>query len=75
MPFSAPLLIQHLAALRAAGVLLPPKPYLEVPRPVIEGRPLTLEVVASNAAYQRVIDAWIDEVGRLYFQHFGIAER
>jgi hypothetical protein len=75
MPFSAPRLIQQLAALRAAGVVLPPKPRIEFPRPVVEGRPPTLEDVTAQAAYQRVIDAWIAKVNNLYFRHFGVAER
>ena len=75
MPFSAPLLIKHLAALRVAGIAIPPKPNLEFPRPVVEGRPPTPEEVSADAEYQREIDAWIEEVAQLYFRHFGDAER
>ena len=75
MPFSAPLLIQHLAALRAAGVELPSKPQMEFPDPLIEGQAPTAEHVAADAEYQRAIDAWIEEVAQLYFRHFGVAER
>ena len=55
--------------------MLPPKPRIEFPRPVVEGRPPTLEDVTALAAYQRVIDAWIAKVNNLYFRHFGVAER
>lgn len=75
MPFSAPRLIQHLAALRAAGVELPSKPQLEFPHPLIEGQAPTAEHLTADAEYQRAIDEWIEGVARLYFQHFGIAER
>ena len=41
----------------------------------MEGQPPTAEQMEADAAYQRAIDAWIDEVERLYHRHFGIAER
>ena len=75
MPDSAPSFQRHIQALRAAGVVIPPKPILELPRPIIEGQSPTGEQLAADAAYQRAITAWIGEVEGLYFQHFGVAER
>jgi len=75
MPDSAPSFQRHIQALQAAGVVIPPKPILELPRPIIEGQSPTGEQLAADAAYQRAITAWIGEVEGLYFQHFGVAER
>ena len=38
MPDSAPSFQRHIQALQAAGVVIPPKPILELPRPIIEGQ-------------------------------------
>jgi len=75
MPFSAPHLGEHLVALRAAGVVIPKRPFAVFPPSIIVGWPPTPEEVAADMAYQRAIQTWIDDVERLYFQHFGIAQR
>ena len=66
---------QYLEALRAADVDVPAKPLGTLPATVLRGGSPIPEEIATDAEFQRAIDAWVAGWNERYFQHFGVAER